>query len=87
MHQEKVVSTRKKSRGESSSSEWACKQTGQAYVEYIVAAVLVIGALWAPVFNGESAISIYRDLYEKICCHNNAGSSGSFGCISWMAGL
>ena len=64
MHQEKVVSTRKKSRGESFSSEWACKQTGQAYVEYIVAAGPVIGALWAPVFNGESAISLLYSSFK-----------------------
>lgn len=46
-------------REEKSSSRERCyKQKGQAYVEYIVAAVLIIGALWAPVFNGESAISL-----------------------------
>ncbi|WP_146026847.1 hypothetical protein [Alcanivorax sp. MD8A] len=31
---------------------------GQAYVEYIVATVFLIAALFAPVFNGESAMSL-----------------------------
>ncbi|MEH6785118.1 MAG: hypothetical protein V7688_14670 [Alcanivorax jadensis] len=58
MLQKKEVSSRRIRGGESSLRERGYKQNGQAYVEYIVAAVLIIGALWAPVFNGESAISI-----------------------------
>lgn len=48
----------------SSSREWCDKQKGQAYVEYIVAAVLIIAALWAPVFNGESAISLLYSSFK-----------------------
>ncbi|MCK0153944.1 hypothetical protein MWU49_09535 [Alcanivorax sp. S6407] len=33
-------------------------QRGQAYVEYIVATVFLIAALYAPVFNGESAMTL-----------------------------
>lgn len=34
------------------------RQRGQAYVEYIVVTVLLISALYAPVFDGESAMSL-----------------------------
>lgn len=39
-------------------------QKGQAYAEYLVGAVLVIGALFAPVFGGESAIGLLMAAFQ-----------------------
>ena len=39
-------------------------QRGQAYVEYLVGAVLVIGALFAPVFGGDSAIGLLMKAFQ-----------------------
>lgn len=40
------------------------RQRGQAQAEYLVGAVLVIGALLAPVFGGESAIGLLMQAFQ-----------------------
>ncbi len=40
------------------------RQKGQAYAEYLVGAVLIVGALLAPVFHGESAISLLMQAFQ-----------------------
>ncbi|MBM1142577.1 hypothetical protein GN155_002220 [Alcanivorax sp. ZXX171] len=40
------------------------RQKGQAYVEYVVGAVFVVGALFAPVFDGQSAIGFLMEAFQ-----------------------
>ncbi|WP_157375641.1 hypothetical protein [Alcanivorax hongdengensis] len=40
------------------------RQHGQAYVEYVVGAVFVVGALFAPVFGGDSAIGLLMQAFQ-----------------------
>lgn len=40
------------------------RQKGQAYAEYLVGGVFVVGALFAPVFGGESAIELLMRAFQ-----------------------